>query len=92
MTNVVLDELVRSISESVARSLLKEYGNSLTESDVAIKAAGTIEALYDLDAGEIIDLVVAYVKHGSVHVEIPTWRVKQDGTLRTDEEMDKVIW
>jgi len=84
-------EIVKVVSEQIARDLIKRRGTNISDTTIAIEVADTIEDLIRLDADVFINLVRSYIKVADVHVSVPIWRVADDGTLKTERELEEEL-
>lgn len=86
-------ETSKAIATVVATELVKKYGAEAGVDD-AIVFEYIMDELPGLDpdkTDEVEKLVYAYIEVAQVHVSIPTIRVNNDGTLRSDEELSKAL-
>lgn len=79
------------LAEFIARKILTERGRSWNGMTVALLTADVLDDIESLDVTDLHKLVEGYVKAGDTNVSIPTWRVKEDGTLKTEDELDKEL-
>jgi hypothetical protein len=84
-------EIVKVVSEQIARDLIKRRGTNISDTTIAIEVADTVEDLTRLDADVFINLIRSYIKVADVHVSVPTWRVADDGTLKTERELEEEL-
>lgn len=87
----LLDNIVKQIAEEVATDLIKRRGTNISDTTIAMDVADVLSDLFDLDSENLINLVRTYLKVADVHVAIPTWRVDDDGQLKTDEQLNSEL-
>lgn len=78
---------IRTLAERVAVELIKERGQKWTKSSVAGSVADALEEFIAPDVERLVKLTLTYIEVADVSVGIPVWRVKEDGTIRTEEEL-----
>lgn len=87
----LVDTVASRIAAAVAEDLAKKRGKNVSETVVALHVVEVFEDLAEMGAGRITDLAVAYIKASDVSVHIPYHRIKDDGTLLTDEELREQV-
>lgn len=85
-----IQKLVRVISEQIAKDMIVRLGTGkISASSIAFEVADVFEELNDLDVDDFYRLINAYIEVADVHVSIPTFRVKDDGTFKSNEQLSE---
>lgn len=84
-----VNKLVRVISEEIARELIKERGAKVSDTIIASRVGEAFEELNKLDVDDFLKVIKGYVDVAEVHVSISTWRVADDGRIKTDQELEE---
>lgn len=82
-------KLVKVISEEIARELIKERGAKVSDTIIAFRVGEAFEELNKLDVDDFLQVIKGYVDVAEVHVSIATWRVADDGRIKTDQELEE---
>ena len=83
----LLDEVIKSISETVAVDLIRNRGKNNSKGVIALRLGELFDELDKTDISQFVDLVSAYIEGANVHVGIPTYRYNSDGSKKTEEEL-----
>lgn len=87
----LVDTVASRIAAAVAEDLVKERGKGVTPTVIALHVAELFEDLSEMGSSRVIDLAEAYVKAADVSVHVPYHRMKDDGTLFTNEELREQV-
>jgi len=86
-----VNNLVKVISEEIARELIRERGAKVSDTVIAFRVGEAFEELNQLDVDDFLQLIKGYVGVADVHVSIPTWRVADDGRVKTEKELEEEL-
>lgn len=83
-----INKLVRVISEQIAKDMIVRLGSGkISPTSIALEVADAFAELNDLDVDDFYRLINAYIEVADVHVNIPTYRMQNDGTLKANEQL-----
>lgn len=86
-----VNSLVKVISEEIARELIRERGAEVSDTVIAFRVGEVFEELNQLDVDDFLQLIKGYVGVADVNVIIPTWRVADDGRVKTEKELEEEL-
>lgn len=82
-----VDRLVKVISEELARQLIREYGENVSDTTIALRIGDSFSALNELDVEDFFRFVKSYITVADTHVSIPAYRVDDDGQIKTEDQL-----
>lgn len=86
-----VQNLVKVISEEIARDLLVRRGQNVSDTTIEIEVADAFQDLESLESGRFIALIKGYMKVADVSVHIPVWRVDESGRVKSEDELKQEL-
>lgn len=80
-----MTDINRVVAEYVARKLIRTHGEDVENLSVYETVQSELDHYLDPEAVE--ELVFSFLKVAELHVSIPTYRVGDDGKVKTDDEL-----